>query len=170
MTLTLTDVIGTPSQDGYGYTQRPAITRSGRVRGRPRFTLNDKWPKHVVDVSVVITDEQFVGWQSFWADGIRYGADWFNMQLMLDAPDMFRSGREWYLVHVIGGFTATATPARVWTVSMTLEVPTGVSYFGAVCNTIYSGPLWAPPTDVIWAGDINALPPDIIEPCHEVLA
>ena len=109
-------VYGCPEPGSYSWQRASAVKRDVRVKGRARFTLDDFYPVHTASIVIPMNEGQFYGWQSFWADGIRYGADWFLMPFALDGSNSISM-----LTHATGPFSASIAPDDMWSVSMSVE-------------------------------------------------
>ena len=163
-------IVGCASPNGYQITKREAVGRHAALKGRPRYRLRDTFAYYTLNVTLDLTNSEFESFQTFWVYSTRSGADPFYMSLMLDDPAIYRSGTEVYPVHALAPWTASSGFNDQWTVTLQVEVPSGIVFGLLDCPAIYGGPLTALAPDQIYPGTPGMLAPDIIEPCPYVLS
>jgi len=167
--MSINDLVGCVSPNGYGYRKASAMDRISVLRGRPRYRLRDTHPIYYANVTINMDETQFEAWQAEWAGPIDYGKNTFVMRLMMDDIDVWDEYDELYTVRATGPWSAVSDHADRYVVSMEVEVPGGVVYQFSGCDSIYGGPITGLATDDIYGGPITGLATDIIEPCQGVL-
>ena len=163
------DIVGCVLNAGYSYVGNQNLVRHPALAGRPRYRLKDTNPTNAIDITMVMNVDQMSAWQSFWRDTIDNGNAPFAMRLMLgDVATYTQEGGEWYTVHAIGSWTANFGKAALWDVNLKLEIPSGVAAVITYCDVIWAGEIDNLPPDDIYGGPIDDLAVDVIEPCERV--
>lgn len=162
-------IIGTAAIQGYSATKRSSFDSYPLMRGRTRYKLKDTFAYYTMNLTFEMSRDQFYAWQLFWTIDLNHGMNEFYTSLMMDDPDIFVLASERYIVRALQPWSASATHNNRWIVTMQVETASGVKFELPVCPDIYGGPIFSLAEDVVYGGEPNALPVDVIAPCPYVL-